>query len=113
MLGKSAAARGRAGVGWESAGKRLVRGETRAAEAPGFPAHPHSPRAPPLTQHAQKGLSAISTTTEGQSTPQVSAALFSHPQTHHTNDKTAAAGQPVYENLFQEPPVPAGRETLD
>jgi hypothetical protein len=39
--------------------------------------------------------------------------LFSHPQTHITNDKTATAGQPVYENLFQEPTVPAGRETVD
>jgi hypothetical protein len=39
--------------------------------------------------------------------------LFSHPQAHITNDKTAAVGQPVYENLFQEPPVPARRETVD
>jgi hypothetical protein len=39
--------------------------------------------------------------------------LFSHPQTPITNDKTASAGQPVYENLFQEPAVPAGRENLD
>jgi hypothetical protein len=39
--------------------------------------------------------------------------LFSHPQNHHTNKATAAANQPVYENLFQEPTIPAGRETLD
>jgi hypothetical protein len=39
--------------------------------------------------------------------------LFSHPQTQPTSSKAAAGGQPVYENLFQEPTVPAGRETLD
>ena len=65
------------------------------------------------SQHAQKGQSAITTTTDGQPAPQAPTALFSHPQTHYTSGKAATNGQPVYENLFQEPTVPARRETVD
>jgi hypothetical protein len=39
--------------------------------------------------------------------------LFSHPQTQPISGKAANTGQPAYDNLFQEPTVPAGRETLD
>jgi hypothetical protein len=66
------------------------------------------------TQPVQKGRTAITTTTNGESAHKVPAALFSHPIIHHANGKAApSAGQPVYENLFQEPTIPTHRETLD
>lgn len=41
--------------------------------------------------------------------------LFSHPTSQATNGKATghATNQPAYENLFQEPHVPAHRETVD
>ena len=66
-----------------------------------------------LSQPVQKGRTTITTTTNEE--PQVPTALFSHPLTQHANGKAApSAGQPVYENLFQEPAaIPTHRETLD
>jgi hypothetical protein len=66
------------------------------------------------TQPVQKGRSAITTTTNEEPAQQVPTALFSHPATQHANGKAArATGQPLYENLFQEPSIPSHRETLD
>ncbi|MGB3437537.1 MAG: hypothetical protein WBA97_02190 [Actinophytocola sp.] len=66
------------------------------------------------SQPVQKGRTTITTTTNEEPAQQVPTALFSHPTIHHANGKAARnTGQPVYENLFQEPSIPTHRETLD
>jgi len=66
------------------------------------------------SQPVQKGRTAITTTTNEEPAQKAPTALFSHPLTHHANGKaTPSTGQPVYENLFQEPSIPTHRETLD
>ena len=66
------------------------------------------------SQPVQKGRTAITTTTNEEPAQQVTSALFSHPTTQHANGKPApSAGQPMYQNLFQEPTIPTHRETVD
>jgi hypothetical protein len=65
------------------------------------------------SQPVQKGRTTITTTTNEDPAQQVPTALFSHPLTQHANGRTASPGQPAYENLFQEPPIPTHRETVD
>lgn len=66
-----------------------------------------------LSQPVQKGRTAI-TTTNSETAQTAPSALFSHPATQHANGKASKnGGQPVYDNLFQEPAIPTHRETLD
>ena len=40
--------------------------------------------------------------------------MFSHPLTQYAHGKASPnPGQPLYENLFQEPTIPTHRDTVD
>lgn len=106
---------GRYGCKLMAAGNHLVRGDEICGGS-GIPVEPT--RFPPCgatrTQPVQKGRSAITTTTNEEPAQQVPTALFSHPTTQHANGKAVrSTGQPLYENLFQEPSIPTHRETVD
>ena len=96
-------------------GKHLVRGDEICGGTGDFPlSRPASAVCGNATQPVQKGRTTITTTTNEGPAQQVPTALFSHPTTQHANGKaTRSTGQPVYENLFQEPSIPTHRETID